>query len=238
MVKVKKSVFLRKSRFAPRYKPPVEKPKSLRVFKTTAQMRGIAKDHLNILNKLIKSPLKGPSSRSWNRVFVIGMNKTGTTSLNQAFKDLGFTSVHDHPFDLENDCFSNGHYYVIYETLDKLVPNSKFILSVRDTKDWILSRLKHCQQSYNSNALFNSVFTVERIKEWIQQRNNAHSSILEYFKDRPNDLLIFDVCAGDGYSKLCPFLDVPICTKEFPHRNPRPFRPKVPPKVKQFLDTF
>ena len=34
--------------------------------------------------------------------------------------------------------------------------------------------------------------------------------VREYFKVRPHDLLIIDVAAGEGWEKLCPFLEQPI----------------------------
>ena len=43
--------------------------------------------------------------------------------------------------------------------------------------------------------------------------------VLEYFKDRPNDLLIIDISKGEGWEKLCPFLDKPLQKTLFPKSN-------------------
>jgi len=39
------------------------------------------------------------------------------------------------------------------------------------------------------------------------------------FKGRPGKLLILDVCGGEGYEKLCPFLGVPVASDPFPMKN-------------------
>ena len=44
-------------------------------------------------------------------------------------------------------------------------------------------------------------------------------SVLDHFKDRPRDLCVMDITAGDGWEKLCGFLDVPVPAAAFPHRN-------------------
>lgn len=42
-------------------------------------------------------------------------------------------------------------------------------------------------------------------------------NVCEYFKNRPKDLLIMNIFEGDGWEKLCPFLDKPVPDVPFPH---------------------
>jgi 3'(2'), 5'-bisphosphate nucleotidase len=42
---------------------------------------------------------------------------------------------------------------------------------------------------------------------------------MDYFKDRPQDLLVIDVTAGEGWEKLCPFLGKPTPDIPFPKAN-------------------
>jgi hypothetical protein len=49
------------------------------------------------------------------------------------------------------------------------------------------------------------------------ERHNRE--VLEYFADRPQDLLVMRLTEGDGWDKLCPFLGVPIPETPFPHEN-------------------
>ena len=43
-----------------------------------------------------------------------------------------------------------------------------------------------------------------------------YQSVIHYFKDRPNDLLVLDICNGDGWEKLCPFVNKPFVDFPFP----------------------
>jgi hypothetical protein len=45
-------------------------------------------------------------------------------------------------------------------------------------------------------------------------------NVKDYFRDRPEDLLILDICGGDGWEKLCSFLGRSIPQARFPHANP------------------
>lgn len=97
------------------------------------------------------------------KIFCIGQNKTGTTSLKKFFEDHGYKVGHQPTAELLTDdyikrnwnpilkyCktaevfqdvpFSNDYLYVV---LDHYFPNAKFILSVRDTpEDWYHSITK------------------------------------------------------------------------------------------------
>ncbi|MCS4047519.1 hypothetical protein GGQ04_002667 [Salinibacter ruber] len=83
-----------------------------------------------------------------NKVFGIGLPKTGTTSLNAALNHLGLNSIHN-PLDLRRqahegtykfdrddwDALTNfGEHF--YPQLDEAYPESKFILTVRDEEEW------------------------------------------------------------------------------------------------------
>lgn len=103
------------------------------------------------------------------KVFCIGVNKTGTSSLHQALQILGFNSVHyiDHhgnnikamiEYNYLNDldilkgleqynAISDWDYPTyaipIFKAFDKQYPHSKFILNTRDLDSWINSRKNH-----------------------------------------------------------------------------------------------
>lgn len=99
------------------------------------------------------SPFKG-------KIFCIGANKTGTTSLKQAFINLGFTVGDQRTAELMLRSYIRGEYsglieYCqtaqvfqdipfswpdVYKKLDAAFPGSKFILSVRDSPEvWFQS---------------------------------------------------------------------------------------------------
>ena len=52
------------------------------------------------------------------------------------------------------------------------------------------------------------------------ERYERHNSeVRAYFADRPEDLLVMDITAGDGWDVLCPFLGVEAPADEFPMMN-------------------
>lgn len=97
------------------------------------------------------------------KVFCIGLVKTGTTSLEQALKDLGYRLGNQRQgeallpayvmrnfrpiveFCLTADAFQDAPfcYHFTYLALDQSFPNAKFILSVRDDADqWYRSLIR------------------------------------------------------------------------------------------------
>ena len=51
-----------------------------------------------------------------------------------------------------------------------------------------------------------------------QKYLTRNQKVIEYFKDK-DQLLVLDVVGGEGWVKLCPFLEKPIPNKDFPWRN-------------------
>lgn len=52
------------------------------------------------------------------------------------------------------------------------------------------------------------------------ERFDRHNKeAVEYFKNRPQDLLVIDITKGDGWEKLCPFLNKDIPDVPFPKSN-------------------
>jgi hypothetical protein len=98
-----------------------------------------------------------------NKIFCIGSNKTGTTTLTQILKNLGFSvcpedimfrhgskhfenqkqKQYDSLFELvgQYDAFEDRpwNHTNFYQILDKKFPNSKFILTIRDQENWTQS---------------------------------------------------------------------------------------------------
>jgi hypothetical protein len=52
-----------------------------------------------------------------------------------------------------------------------------------------------------------------------QARHDYESTVHDYFADRPQSLLVMDICSGDGWNLLCPFLGVDIPSMPFPVSN-------------------
>jgi hypothetical protein len=93
------------------------------------------------------------------KVFCIGFHKTGTTSMEQALRILGYrVTGPDHVHDPEiartlhqvtaelshrYDAFQDNPWPLVYKEMDALHPGSRFILTVRDEEKWYDSNRNH-----------------------------------------------------------------------------------------------
>jgi len=151
------------------------------------------------------------------KIFAVGFNKTGTTSLHVLFKSLGFSSFHgvkwracdDLHLLLSHTCFSDG-IPKDFTFLDKTFPNSKFILQVRELDTWIYSRLAHIEREKKQNKQRTGPtwdMTEHSIKHWIKQRNAYHLAVLSHFNERPSDFTIVNFIRDEAAAtKICNFL--------------------------------
>jgi len=145
------------------------------------------------------------------KIFVIGINKTGTTSLNKALVDLGivvasereakslFTSWRDRDFDpivkfckraqaFQDSPFSFPYTYII---LDQAYPDSKFILTIRDNDEqWYQSITRFHSKLWGDNN------GAPPSKEQLQEAVNS-------YKGRPWDVnrALFNTPEFDPYKK-------------------------------------
>jgi hypothetical protein len=123
-----------------------------------------------------------------------------------------------------------------YEQFDKLYPGSKFILTVRDEESWLGSCSTHWfnrpafkdtndpdeevhlrMRQFLRSSVFGCYNFIPKRFIWVYERHLR--DVQAYFKDRPEDLLIINVCSGEGYEKLAPFLERPIPAQPFPHKG-------------------
>ena len=129
------------------------------------------------------------------KIFVIGFNKTGTTSFNGLFKNLGINSTHTiipvlNIID-KYDAFTDGDHRNFSEYYKKY-PDSLFILNTRPIKKWLESRYKHGKHHNFENCWCWPVSN-EKTDKWITQRETHHKNIVDFFKDKPNKLLIVNI---------------------------------------------
>jgi hypothetical protein len=121
------------------------------------------------------------------------------------------------------DAVEDTPWYIIYKELDKYSENTKFILTLRDTNQWYKSVNRHIGKL----RLAQHEFVYGRGKG-LPKENESHTKavyethiqeVKAYFRNRPNDLLVLDFTKGDGWEKLCAFLDKEIPSRPFPHYN-------------------
>lgn len=159
----------------------------------------------------------------------IGLGRTGTTSFCAALRILGYKNVFHNPsFELLRvaDGGADNGVTIYFKYLDYKFPQSKFVLTVRDVEEWAQS-MKYITEKFPVTSrdmdeqikrrmiLYDSVdFNYDK---FINGYYRHCDSVRNYFRDRPEDLLEMNIIAGEGWEKLCPFLDLPIPNVPFPH---------------------
>ncbi len=168
-----------------------------------------------------------------SKIFVIGLPRTGTTSVCAAFLKLGYKVAHtaytDAAFD-RADVVGDTPVFHEFETLDQCFPGSKFIYLSREERSWLPSiktllgkieeRGRRDQNAFHPvfTRCFREVFGVFDpsvpfdqclVDEVLSKKFSLHSDrVHEYFKARPQDLLSIDVSQPGGVKGLSDFLNI------------------------------
>ena len=171
----------------------------------------------------------------YNKIFGVGLGRTGTSSLTIALRELGYNIFHQAKISFLpelkelidiNDGGTDAPVAYAYKELDKMYPNSKWILTTRRIEqwlksiEWIMSWVKTSENDLKLRALLYGDRKFNREK-FIKAYRKHHRETLEYFKDR-DDFLIMDIEKSDfNWKKLCTFLEKPIPDIPFPHEFKR-----------------
>jgi len=175
------------------------------------------------------------------KVFGVGFQRTGTSSLAVALNMLGIKTLQfpkelyydiDHDIIRQYDGFTDDPVTLLYEELDKKHPNSKFIHTIRDEKSWLKSvkwlfttgkvKFKDSFQNYGDEfniQLFGTTDFDEQL--FLEIYRTYNQKVADYFSSKPDDYLLIDFTRGGGFEELCPFLDRPIPDSPFPNVNRR-----------------
>jgi hypothetical protein len=164
-----------------------------------------------------------------SKIFGIGLAKTGTTSLNDAFAILGITSI-GCPSSISSirrfDAATDGIVAARFEELDRAYPGSKYIYTVRDREGWVRSYIRHHRRKQASlpghaemtKSLYGTGGTERETLLDAYDRHERH--VMDYFRERRDDLLVLNICDGHaGWEPLCEFLGLPIPDEAFPSSN-------------------
>lgn len=186
----------------------------------------------------------GAESSAFNKVFGIGLSRTGTQSLAAALNHLGVLTIHfphdettfqqlrSGDFDLQVLRVYRGvcdtPVVPYYSQLDRLFANSRFILTVRKDKNaWLRSveklwrnvpemEVEPFTQFINTAVYGTWGFSRDRFS-YVYERHLAE--VRRHFAGRPNDLLELDICAGEGWTSLASFLGMDAPPMAFPHED-------------------
>lgn len=200
------------------------------------------------------------------KIFCIGLNKTGTTSLKKEMELQGYTVGNQRQAELLFDdwvrrdfrrivryCrtaqffqdipFSYPYTFIV---MDHAFPGSKFILTVRDSAEqwydslirfhsklWGNSKtpptsddLKNATHIYKGFPYHTRFHVLDVPKDDPYKKNvmldyyNTHTkNVKEYFRHRPDDLIVINLKESDDYSKFCNFLGCEQKRDGFPWEN-------------------
>lgn len=165
------------------------------------------------------------------KIFKVGFDKAGTASLHQALKQLGVRSIHQyqreeeilkqlisgkkHPDLCKYDAFVDGNWGQHIEVILEHFPDAFLIFTMRDREKWIQSRI--------INALTNRYFQKPGLTEintikWGEMYDQHLQSVRQKLTSHTRYLEI-NIPNGDGWEKLCPFLNESIPETPFPRVN-------------------
>jgi len=204
------------------------------------------------------------------KIFVIGRNKTGTTSLYEALKDLGYRMGNQREAELmmedwakrdfdriirychKSDAFQDVpfSFHYTFQAMDAAFPGSKFILSKRSSDDeWYQSLIRFQSKRLFERTGEKRVPTLQDLKQdtyvfpgylWRNREilgiamestevypehifkayYNRHNDIVtDYFRHRPDDLLVINLADPDSMEQLCRFLGKPFDGRPMPILN-------------------
>lgn len=221
---------------------------------------------MNRLLSKFRNPITSLKYAKSNKVFCIGRNKTGTTSMGRLFNEMGFPVAPQYPAELLMHDWAKRDfsqiikfvkYYGIsfqdvpfslpdtYKVMDKNFPNSKFLLTIRDSPEvWYQSLTSYHSKLFGAGSLPTKedlqnakyvypgwMWEVNRMvyntpeddlynKDiLIKHYNDYNASVLEYFKDEPEKLLVVKLKDTNALSEIVKFLNPKNIPTEIPWIN-------------------
>ena len=172
-------------------------------------------------------------NRPLERVWGIGMPRTGTSSLHAAVRMLGYARVAHNPSFAELphlDAGTDGGCAVFYRYLHLRWPESRFVLTIRDVDTWLASveflmkrfELREGKPGFEPVMLRRSLLWGRLDFEPVSMRRaywTHYEAVRKFFAEKGQPVLELNVCGGEGWEKLCPFLGRPMPRVPFPKVN-------------------
>jgi len=183
------------------------------------------------------------------RIFGIGMQRTGTTSLHEAFKRFGFDAGHWESAGWARAIWQEMNRWgssrtleqryaltdnpipVLYKKLDEAYPGSKFILTVREETEWLKSVAKFWTHEGNprrwtwdvdgfSHKMHGIVYgTIKFDALTFLERYRRHNDEVTRYFNGRPDFMRLEIKSDTSMAGLCRFLNQPATNRKFPHQN-------------------
>lgn len=204
------------------------------------------------------------------KVFVVGRNKTGTTSLAAALKSIGYRLGNQQEGEVliedwakrdfrslvaycrKSDAFQDSPFSrdFTFQAMDQAFPGSKFILTVRDSvEQWYDSMVRFQSMRLEKRTGERRLPTEDDLRQdpyiypgylWrvhelvrglpeggelynkgalCRAYHEHNARIQDYFRHRPDDLLVLNASDPKAMEKLCGFLGKPFTGQRMPRLN-------------------
>jgi len=175
-----------------------------------------------------------------SKIFIIGLPRTGTTSLCASLLNAGYKVAHT-AYTIEAvtqaDVIADTPAFVDYPFFDQHYPGSKFIYLERDFKLWepsIKQLLMRMDKNINNDsggfnpilkrcyrAVFNP-FDPDHIncgQHLLCCFSKHRAEVLSHFVNKEDQLLTLDISQDGSIDKLADFWQIEFSEKQFPHLN-------------------
>ncbi len=176
------------------------------------------------------------------KIFGIGLQKTGTTTLAVCLHKLGYRHMsynHKAIFALRDnrmdalraitqkfDSFDDEPWAHSYRSLYEWYPDGLFILTKRKSSEaWYNTFCTHCRRiphNDHRSYFFGYEQPFDHKESYIDAYEKHNAEVLEFFKDKPEQLLVLCWENGDGWKELCSFIGAPMPSGPLPHANKKP----------------
>lgn len=187
-------------------------------------------------------PFESLGSQMFEKVFCIGLNRTGTKSFASAMRILGYRPQAWKP-DAMNDYISGrtDRLYELVEMFDTFddwpwplmardlmirFPNAGFILTYRSSEFvWLESIKRHAIKAPGGRRFRKHVFgssePSQNEEQYLQFYRDHYSHVLQTVDELKCHDRVLPACweLGDGWGELCTFLDRTRPNRPFPHLN-------------------
>jgi Sulfotransferase domain len=174
------------------------------------------------------------------KAVVIGLSKTGTSTLHHMLATLGYRvcgprkdllgRVRQGEFSALDDileaydAFEDWPWPLTYRhVLERYGERAKFILTVRTSSDrWLASLKAHGLRADPTKSMrlaYHYYRPFGREEQFREMYDRHNDEVRRFFSDQPDRLLEFCLEKDDGWQKLCNFLGEPVPPVAVPHAN-------------------
>lgn len=171
------------------------------------------------------------------KVFGIGFHKTGTKSLAAALRSLGYRVAgpvgardpdiaetalrHAMEAVRNHDAFQDNPFPILFREMDRACSGSKFILTRCGPDEWLERVVRYfgTQETPMRQWIYGAGSPLGHEAAYRERFEKHNRDVVDYFRDRPADLLVFDLTASPDWRPICDFLGHEIPNCPFPHVN-------------------